>query len=80
MLIHATETRPSKETGHTDKCDRRGPTLSGVDTGGRGGGIEDTTYMTNIIDKISLALRCELTQKYSASKRQHCLINKESEV
>ena len=29
----------------------------------------------NITDKILLALKFEFTQKYSASKSQHCLIN-----
>ena len=49
-------------TGHY-KFVQRGPTLSG----------EDTTYlMLNITDKILLALKFELTQKYAASKSQHC--------
>ena len=34
--------------------------------------IEDSTYLMKITDKILLALKFELTQKYSASKRQHC--------
>ena len=36
------------------------------------GVIEDTTYLKNITDKILLALKFELTQKYSASKSQQC--------
>ena len=45
--------------------------------GGRGGGggglgIEDTTYLMNITNKILWALKFELTQKFSASKSQHC--------
>ena len=40
---------------------------------GEGGGvIEDTTYLMNITNKIVLALKFELTQKYSASKGQRC--------
>ena len=39
---------------------------------GGGGVIEDTTYLMNIADKILLALKFELTQKYSANKSQHC--------
>ena len=33
---------------------------------------EDTTYLMNITDKILLALTFDLTEKYSASKGQHC--------
>ena len=44
------------------------------------GVIKDTTYLMNITDKILLALKFELTQKYSASKSQHCWINKKSDV
>ena len=36
------------------------------------GVIEDTIYLMNITDTILLALTFELTQKYSASKSQHC--------
>ena len=36
------------------------------------GVIKDTTYLMNITDKILMALKFELTQKYSASKSQHC--------
>ena len=35
------------------------------------GVIEDITSLMNITDKILLALKFKLTQKYSASKRQH---------
>ena len=42
--------------------------------------IKDTTYLVNVTDKISLALKFELTQKYSASKSQYCYINKKREV
>ena len=55
-----------KETGNNTFV-RRGPTLSGVK-----GVIEDTTYLMNITEKILLVLKFELTQKYSASKSQHC--------
>ena len=37
---------------------------------GVGGVIEGTTYLVNITEKFLLALK--LTQKYSASKSQHC--------
>ena len=53
---------------------RSGPTLSGVR--GRGG----TYLIINITDKTLLALKFELTQKYSDSKIQHCKINEKSEV
>ena len=36
------------------------------------GGIEDTTYLMKITDKILLAWKFGLTQKYSASKNQYC--------
>ena len=59
-----------KGTGH-NKFVRRGTTLYGV--GGGGGGIEDNTYLMKLItNKILLALKFELTEKYSASKSQHC--------
>ena len=57
----------SKGTGH-NKFVRRGPTLSGI-----GGFIEYTTCLMNTTNKILLALKFELTQKYSASKSQHQL-------
>ena len=53
----------TKRTGH-NKFVPWGYTLSGVGAEG----IEDTTYLTNIIDKILLALKFKLSQKYSASK------------
>ena len=36
------------------------------------GVIEDTTYLVNITDRILLALKFELTQKYSVGKSWHC--------
>ena len=36
------------------------------------GVIEDTIDLMNITNKILLALKFELTQKYSAGKSQHC--------
>ena len=44
--------------------------LPGVGGGGRV--IKDTTYLMNLTDKILLAFKFELTQKYSVSKSQHC--------
>ena len=41
---------------------------------------EDTTHLMDITDKISLVLNFKSNQKYSANKRQHCYINKKSEV
>ena len=66
-LRHSSEKNreKTKGTGH-NKFVRRVPTLSGA------GVIEDTTYLVNITDKILLALKFDLTQKYSASKSQHC--------
>ena len=49
--------------------------------GWRGEGvIEDTTCFMNITDKILLALKFELTQKYSSTESQHRSINEKSEV
>ena len=60
---HATETRPSKGTGH-NKCDRREPTLPGV------GGLSKTPPISRTLStKILLALKFELTHKFSASAR-----------
>ena len=36
------------------------------------GVIKDTAYLMSITDTILLALKFELTHKYSASKSQHC--------
>ena len=61
-------------TGH-NKFFRRGNTYHRVCDGGGGGGgvvINDTTYLIDITDKISLALKFEWSQKYSASGSQHC--------
>ena len=55
----------SEGTGHK-KLIQRGPTLSGV------GGYQKHTLLMYITNKILLALKFELTQKYSASKNQHC--------
>ena len=44
------------------------------------GVIKDTTYLMNITDKMFLAFKIKLAQKYPASKSQHCLVNKKSEV
>ena len=44
----------------------------------RGSGvIEDTTCLMNSTDKILLALKFELTQKYSASKIKVALLDKQ---
>ena len=66
-------------------CSKRSHLVCGRDNrgGGGGGGViefEGTTCLMNITDKILLALKFEFTQKYSASKGQHFLINKKSEV
>ena len=49
----------SKGTGHT-KFVQRGTTLSG-----------DTTYLMNVTNKILLALKFELTHKYSDRVKSH---------
>ena len=70
-----------KGTGH-NKCVRSRTHLVWVGGGGGGGvgrGIKHTTYLVNITDKTLLALKSELKQKYSASKRQHCEIDKKSD-
>ena len=53
----------------TIKFVQRGPTLSGLSGVGV---IKDTTYLMNITGKSLLVLKFELTQKCSASIRQHC--------
>ena len=55
------------------KCARADHELGG----GGGGVIEDTACLMNITSKNLLALKFELTQKYSASKSQHQLDKQE---
>ena len=52
-----------------DDQDKDGFKLENV---GPTGFIEDTISLNNITDKILLALKFELIQKYSAEKSRHC--------
>ena len=51
---------------------RRGPILSGLGARGGGGGGYGRHHLSHITDKILLAVKFELTQKYSTIKTQHC--------